>query len=58
MTIDQPSITCPVCGKTSYHPMDIAEGYCGYCHRWTSEPADTVGHETKMAKIDLDWSNY
>lgn len=32
-----PSITCPVCAATSYHPRDIAEGYCGQCHDWTSE---------------------
>ena len=30
------SITCPRCGRTSYHPRDIAEGYCGACHDWTS----------------------
>jgi len=32
------SITCPVCGMTSHHPMDIVEGYCGNCHAWTSDP--------------------
>jgi rubrerythrin len=32
----QPSITCPQCGMTSYNPTDIAEGYCGNCHDWTS----------------------
>jgi hypothetical protein len=31
------SITCPECGKTSYNPYDIREGYCGHCHNWTSE---------------------
>lgn len=30
-----PSITCPVCGMTSYNPNDIREGYCGNCHAWT-----------------------
>jgi ribosomal protein L37E len=34
----QPSITCPECGRTSYHPDDIAQGYCGHCHWWTSDP--------------------
>ena len=34
---EQPSITCPVCGMTSYNPNDIREGYCGNCHDWTSE---------------------
>jgi ribosomal protein L37E len=32
-----PSITCPRCGLTSYHPKDIAEGYCGRCHDWTQQ---------------------
>ena len=34
----QASITCPVCGMTSYHPVDIAEGYCGNCHDFTGVP--------------------
>ena len=29
------SFTCPVCGMTSGHPTDVAEGYCGNCHDWT-----------------------
>ena len=29
---EQPSFTCPVCGKTSYHPKDIELQYCGFCH--------------------------
>lgn len=33
---DAPSITCPQCGRTSYHPEDIKQGYCGACHDWTS----------------------
>jgi len=36
---EQPSITCPDCGRTSYNPNDIEQGYCGYCHDWTSHPA-------------------
>lgn len=35
-----PSITCPVCGWTSYHPKDIEFGYCGNCNNFTSPPAD------------------
>jgi hypothetical protein len=34
-TLPEPSITCPVCGMTSYHPDDIRAGYCGNCHDWT-----------------------
>lgn len=30
------SITCPRCGRISYHPEDVAQGYCGACHAWTS----------------------
>lgn len=26
------SIACPRCGKTSHHPQDIAQRYCGFCH--------------------------
>lgn len=33
----QDSITCPVCGMTSYNPNDIREGFCGNCHAWTTE---------------------
>lgn len=32
----QPSVTCPVCGMTSYHPDDVQHGYCGNCHDFTS----------------------
>lgn len=28
------SITCPRCGKTSYHPKDVSEKYCGNCHEF------------------------
>ena len=30
------SITCPTCHRESFSPDDIREGYCGYCHDWTS----------------------
>lgn len=32
------AITCPVCEMTSYHPMDVREGFCGNCHAWTGAP--------------------
>jgi hypothetical protein len=35
---DAPSITCPVCGRTSYHPTDVEEGWCGACHGATAHP--------------------
>ena len=36
---EYPSITCPKCKRTSYNRNDIREGYCGWCHDWTSPPA-------------------
>lgn len=30
------SITCPRCGRTSWNPNDVREGYCGACHEWTN----------------------
>lgn len=32
------AVTCPVCEMTSYHPMDVREGFCGHCHAWTGQP--------------------
>jgi ribosomal protein L37E len=29
-----PSFRCPDCGHVSYHPIDVAERYCGACHRF------------------------
>jgi ribosomal protein L37E len=34
---EPPSIACPVCGMTSFHPKDIEERYCAACHNWHSE---------------------
>lgn len=31
------SFTCPRCQRTSHHPMDVQEGYCGACHDFTGE---------------------
>jgi len=27
-------ITCLKCNKTSYHPKDVENKYCGYCHEF------------------------
>jgi len=35
--VPEPSITCPECAMTSYNPNDIRHGYCGNCHRYTSD---------------------
>ena len=32
------SFTCPVCGRTSHHPTDVQEKWCGACHGATGHP--------------------
>jgi ribosomal protein L37E len=32
MSVNDPSITCPRCGKVSYNPTDVEQRYCGACH--------------------------
>lgn len=29
------SFTCPRCGRTTSHPINVEMGYCGACHDWT-----------------------
>jgi hypothetical protein len=41
------SFTCPVCGRTSYHPEDAANGYCGACHEFTGIPSERITEETQ-----------
>lgn len=36
------SITCPRGDAISFDPTDVAEGYCGACHDWTSPPLQLV----------------
>ena len=45
----EPSITCPRCGSRSYSLNDIAEGYCGLCHDWTSEPQSDAARRESLA---------
>ena len=33
-----PSVLCPRCGFRSHDPDDVAQGYCGHCLDWTSQP--------------------
>lgn len=33
----QPSFTCPRCGRISHHPRDVQERYCGACHQFFPE---------------------
>ena len=30
----QTGIKCFYCGKTSFHPMDVKEKFCGFCHQF------------------------
>jgi hypothetical protein len=50
-----PSITCPCCGKTSYHPNDIEQGYCGFCHWWTSDPAGLLNRPDVLREALKIW---
>jgi hypothetical protein len=52
------STTCPRCGLTSWHPVDVREGFCGNCHGWTSRPDldDPKGHPmTEQQHPDPAW---
>jgi hypothetical protein len=53
-TIDSqqgPRITCPRCGRTSYHPTDVEQGYCGHCHDWTRINRYAVVHPTPGVEL-------
>jgi len=34
--VAQTSLTCPRCLRTTNHPKNFEEGYCGGCRGWTS----------------------
>lgn len=54
MTDSRTSITCPRCGRTSHHPKDVEEGYCGNCHDWTSQrqkPVDMGRSEDNTTSV-------
>lgn len=38
----RPSITCPRCGRTSPHPQDICEKYCGNYHQFHETMTETT----------------
>lgn len=38
----KPAIVCPRCGRTSYHPEDVRQRYCGNCHQFHAD-MDQVG---------------
>jgi hypothetical protein len=34
---DEPSITCPQCGRTSYSPKDAEYKFCGACDKFHAD---------------------
>lgn len=36
------SYTCPICGTTTTHPVDVAEHYCPRCHQFEDVTRDAV----------------
>jgi hypothetical protein len=34
-----PGIRCRTCKRVSYHPQDVANRYCGFCHKFHEEAA-------------------
>lgn len=49
---EQPTITCPRCGRTSYSEGDIQQKYCGFCHWWTSD--SQLGRPEVIAQAELE----
>lgn len=47
--------TCPKCERTSHHPMDVHEQYCGACHEWFNEHGpmhyDLAGRPITIARF-------
>lgn len=48
------SITCPRCGTTSPHPVDVREGYCSTCRAFTSPP---LAQRRTMSDAELEALN-
>lgn len=44
----RPSITCPECHRTSWHPKDVEYGWCANCNTYTSGP-----HAAELALLRL-----
>lgn len=48
-------ITCPNCHRISYSSYDVREGYCGFCHRFTTaDRFELIVQLTERAK-ELGW---
>lgn len=50
------SITCLICQRTSYNPVDVDQCWCGYCNRFLREPGDhdSVYESREKVKAALD----
>lgn len=46
---ERPSFTCPKCRRTSWHPDDVVNGYCGACHEFVS--VDEFVHVPTLAEL-------
>lgn len=56
ISTDGRTITCTICGMTSWHPEDVARKYCGHCHIFHDDlpllPETT--RETLLAKLQAN----
>jgi hypothetical protein len=43
-----PPFTCPRCGRTSHHPDDSREGYCGACHDFTGQSTEQLARSLRL----------
>jgi len=48
------TITCPICGMTSAHPMDVRAGYCPNCHDFTSARLPKTFPEAPPGASDVE----
>lgn len=48
---DRISITCPRCNRTSHHPEDVRNGYCGNCHDWTDGHLSATIRSMEVEKL-------
>lgn len=49
----EPSITCPVCERTSHYPNDVTQGYCAACHDWTGAVRALIN---PFAPAEIEWA--
>ena len=48
------SITCLICGRTSYNPTDVDQCWCANCNRFLREPGDDDGVYNSREKVRAD----